>query len=334
MITIDDNNNIKVLKSTLNMYVALQTICQPLADAFSINHFEYIKLYRDGKMFHLGTRPDWLLHFYKNKLYNMMQNFPFIFSNNCYFLDEYIEEVLSNPKTNDAPYGFIRVLEQAKKHFDICHTVIMTKQQGDTIELYCYSVPKTNHSFNRDFLKHLDFFETFNVFFKSQAKKIIQKAYLSRFLFAPLKPEHFSIIHYAKHKRELVDKIKNAFHINRYYLDGEYEGLYLTQREVDCLLSAIQNKTYEQISKELSVSVSTVRVYIDKLKSKLGCYSKKDLLRTISERKLINTINGKINIEKQDSYEAGTLLKTFFRKENSHHDAVVAIQQNITEKEH
>lgn len=75
-----------------------------------------------------------------------------------------------------------------------------------------------------------------------------------------------------------------------YKLGGEYGDLYLTQREVDCIVRIIQGKTIVKIATELTLSPRTVEFYLRNVKSKLRCRTKAQLIEKIMQNNLLAAV--------------------------------------------
>jgi DNA-binding CsgD family transcriptional regulator len=98
----------------------------------------------------------------------------------------------------------------------------------------------------------------------------------------------------ALHAKELAEKqnrkktlvlkdLLKTLKQKRYYLSAEYNGIYLTQREMECLLCLMHGKSAKQIGKELNLALRTIEFYLDKIK--LNCDSSSILIeKTITCR--------------------------------------------------
>jgi DNA-binding CsgD family transcriptional regulator len=67
----------------------------------------------------------------------------------------------------------------------------------------------------------------------------------------------------------------------RYPLGRQYPNLYLTFREAQCVIHMMRGKTMKETADALSLSPRTVEYYIKKIKEKLNCRSKQDILNKI-----------------------------------------------------
>ncbi len=66
-------------------------------------------------------------------------------------------------------------------------------------------------------------------------------------------------------------------------LEADPPVLVLSKREQDCIQYLLKNKTNAEIGKALGLSTRTIEFYINNLKIKLFCYSKKSLVRKLQQ---------------------------------------------------
>ena len=78
---------------------------------------------------------------------------------------------------------------------------------------------------------------------------------------------------------------------DRVVLDGEFSGIYLTPREVDCLNALATGRTVKMVARDLDLSHRTVEFYLKNLKTKFGCATKCELLAMVAEADLLSTLN-------------------------------------------
>lgn len=78
-----------------------------------------------------------------------------------------------------------------------------------------------------------------------------------------------------------------------YYLGEKFPGLYLTQREADCMLQMLRGKSIEGIAKAIELSPRTVEFYVKNIKKKLACRTKFELIDMIIDSDFLNNFNAK-----------------------------------------
>ena len=68
-----------------------------------------------------------------------------------------------------------------------------------------------------------------------------------------------------------------------FYLGEEYEGVYFTKREAECLIHMLEGNTIVATAKLLALSPRTVEFYVKNMKMKVSAATKADLLKKISK---------------------------------------------------
>lgn len=76
--------------------------------------------------------------------------------------------------------------------------------------------------------------------------------------------------------KEQVKKKRNK--PSFYYLGKKHHSVYFTQREAECMTAMISEKTNIKIGAKLNLSPRTVEFYLQNMKKKVGCRTKKELL--------------------------------------------------------
>jgi DNA-binding CsgD family transcriptional regulator len=68
----------------------------------------------------------------------------------------------------------------------------------------------------------------------------------------------------------------------KYTLSEPLTSIYFTQREAECVIQLLQGKTMNQAGTALKLSPRTVEYYLGKIKRKLNCRKKREIIRLIS----------------------------------------------------
>jgi len=77
----------------------------------------------------------------------------------------------------------------------------------------------------------------------------------------------------------------------RLYLSGAgLEGAYFTPRECEIMLSALCGDTMRQSAVKLGLSPRTVEYYINNMRHKLSCESKKQLVHKVKQSNFISIL--------------------------------------------
>jgi DNA-binding NarL/FixJ family response regulator len=76
----------------------------------------------------------------------------------------------------------------------------------------------------------------------------------------------------------------------RYPIKGKTGEVFLTQREISCLLHLLKGKTAKQIARDLFISHRTVEDHFSNIRKKVGCWSRSQLIAYILESNFLQLI--------------------------------------------
>lgn len=92
----------------------------------------------------------------------------------------------------------------------------------------------------------------------------------------------------SKPKAKTKTKIESkCLEKNCYYLGDRFPDTYFTRRELECLIELSKGKTISKTATTLGISSRTVEFYVKKLREKLSCQSKPELLEKVAEYELL-----------------------------------------------
>ncbi len=86
-------------------------------------------------------------------------------------------------------------------------------------------------------------------------------------------------------------------YVKRYYLTGRHDGVFITEKELDCLRVLVGGCTQEEIGQALNISRRTVEYRLNNLKSKLHCKNQAELIKLTHEEEIEEII--KLNQSKR-----------------------------------
>jgi|SRR3989339_1120662 len=112
------------------------------------------------------------------------------------------------------------------------------------------------------------------------------------------KHSKFSFRFASKLKKYQRRKKDNPFVPLRYYLDPPYQNIYFTPREVQCLFCCQKSSQYKVIARVLNLSDRTIEAYLRKIRDKINCHTKKEMMKFIHEIgffKKYEEVDGKIS---------------------------------------
>lgn len=240
----------------------IRNICLPLK-LINVENFFFHRIYPDGTMIHLSTDVIWGEHFL-NKLFSLDYEHADINSH------LYIENNISLWEMNDHS----QVWQDGREYFNVGNGISVLSQENNQYkEISCFYGSRFDCDLNSFYLNNLDILQSFIMFFKDKASRLINEFESERIRI----PEKYRVAtdtqkKCAEHKRvEFLSSIKpKKFFINEKYL---------TEKEAESLYWLSEGKTSEEIGIILNCSKRTVEKQIEQIKDKLGCYTKSDLIK-------------------------------------------------------
>lgn len=88
------------------------------------------------------------------------------------------------------------------------------------------------------------------------------------------------------HRADKKPNTPMQFVLEKYYLQGPFQGVYLTRREVECLYWLSQGKSAEETAIILFISKRTIEKHFENIKLKLDCRNKYQLIKLAIEQNL------------------------------------------------
>lgn len=236
-------------------------ICKPL-ETFHIHHFTYQEHFNDGSKVSLSNKPRWIEDYYNLNL----------------FQSSLFEDKPSTYQSRyDVWYGDydLDVYRHGKLYYNTTHGISIVEAQSESCEFYLFSTAAEHHQAIGYLAKNIDILYHFVAYFRERANKLLKKARENKIIqpFAFRENMIISIDDEIK-KRDFFAQTS----IKKYILKiGSHSG-YLTQREFDCLNLLVKRKTAKEIAKALNLSSRTVEYYLERIKLKLNCDSRSQLI--------------------------------------------------------
>ena len=248
-------------------------ICIPLIKR-GITSFNFVRTYNDGSQINLANTPEWLEYFYKNEFYQ-------------------IGAFERHPSKYESGYALWphlsgqKIFYDARSYFNIDNGITIIEKQKDSCDFYYFGTTSDNSSIISFYLSNIDLLKRFILYFKEQAHSIISKANQNKIIL----PNHFE-----NHENptgsenyiidsSTINKIRNDFiqetPIKKFWLNGKLEGEYLTEKQIDCVILLIEGKSAKEIAKILDLSFRTVEGHLHKIKEKLNCNNKSELIKKL-----------------------------------------------------
>ena len=241
----------------------MRQICAPLRH-FQINLFTYLRKYRDGSQINLSTNPGWIEDYYNLELYktSSYESKP----------NEYQTGIALWPTDSR-----LKVFDHGREYYDSVYGFTITKKQKDSCEFFFFSLAKNNFQQINVCLNNLDLFEQFILYFKERAEDIIKSCENNKIIL-PCEFNANLTINNGNIREKFSREIKGNAMAS---LLSEHEPL--TRREQECLNLLLIKPTVVEIAKELHISKRTAETHLARIKSKLECDSKQQLLVKLTQ---------------------------------------------------
>lgn len=84
------------------------------------------------------------------------------------------------------------------------------------------------------------------------------------------------------------------YYSQTYEIGPAFPGLYLTQREAECVWQLSMGKTLRQTGDALQLSPRTVEYYVRRIREKLGCKTKSDVMQLLHRIEFIERLRHRL----------------------------------------
>ena len=185
----------------VDLVSSVREICNPFFKLSELTYFEHVKIYNDGTIAAIATRPDHLLYIVNNNLYltkheiNAMQKYNFVSRRLC-------SPALRNEK-------ILKITTNMEENCNLFQGLAILNRQKDCIELFgfCSSNPEITETMNF-YCNNLEVINKFIKYFKHRAENLIKESEKpdNRFTSIGLKN-----CLYDREKRIVNHKIKEQF---------------------------------------------------------------------------------------------------------------------------
>lgn len=253
-------------------------ICKPLFDFYNITHFGYIRVYKDGSQACLNTHPTLLKHvldadFADSTNYNPELTQPassvILWKDGGTFLPKK-SRLLIEKKIFDS-----------KEYFNVNDGIAIVEGHKDYYDAFNFATNKENSSIVDFYFNNFDILKLFILYFKDKAQKLMNKAHANKIVLPWLhnndvkKNFHQDEIKKRNQKEEFLKRITPK----RFFLGGRYSHIFLTLKQLQCLILLATNHTAKQAAKRLNVSPRTIEYHINIMKAKLECDNLNNLIQ-------------------------------------------------------
>lgn len=239
----------------------IKKLISPLSKLGAISYFCYGVNYPDTSGFSLHTHSGFYESWFENE-------FPFCgfhLDTGWYLWDNILPEAQIN----------------IARDFNIGNGIIHVKHLHDKTQIFSFATrPEYKHVLDF-YMNNLNFLKRFSQYFTRHADSIIQIADKQRIL-----PPAGMVLSNPEHRKSLYNKESFPL-IQRFLNELNYPFNLLSERESESYRLLIQGYSNTEISQKLGLSTKTVDVYINRIKTKLDCNSRKSLINKAHDSGII-----------------------------------------------
>ncbi len=244
----------------------LENINEPLMKNFGIFLFTYRRLNKNGTLFHLTTKDDWIEKSVQNNLLVSSEILPKIY------------HTINTSKQNFLWTGNLKdPLYNSLHSFDIWNGITFYENYENYIEIIAFASTRNNTSVQNFYINNFELLHYFKSYFINEINNIIIYENFNK-LSINIKDKIPIFIENKCLKNNHINFI-NETKLTRYYFSFPYEHVYLTRREAEVLFYITQGMSCKNIARILKnciekegkdkISDRTVESYWNIIKSKL-----------------------------------------------------------------
>jgi len=242
----------------------------PLQDHFHVTCIDYIKIYDNGKFSYLTNRPECAEYYATEQLFRADPYFRHPNTQRTgLFLMENVDSV-EFQKNNQ------KISEQFNIHFPL----IYAEKPGNLIELFCFSGDQPR-ALQTLYLQYPELLKIFIGHFKKELSDLLRQMEEESFSLIDLQGDLF--YEHLPRSPDIQTESLHDYLISLGKASAIQKASSLSRRERDCLRLLIHGHSAKDSAMELHLSPRTVESYLENIKNKLNCHSKRELLSTAAE---------------------------------------------------
>ncbi len=239
------NNHISILSES-----AIQEICKPLFEFTEVTYFIYIRFYLDGTCISLPSNSRWHQHFWKN---NFQSNTEL--------------RLITGVNLWDSEKTFSPLCNDAREFFNIDNRLDIVTYCHDYYEVFGFAGNTGNKKIINYYVNKIDELKKFTFYFKEKAHSLIRECE---------KTENKLLFNKIKKNNEMHASESNKMeklNISQF----KFPDFSISRREAETLVLTLRGRSATEIGSILNISPKTVESYIESIKCKFCCISRKEL---------------------------------------------------------
>jgi len=252
-------NHAKIFRHpTVTHHDDLMQLSRPLS-AIGIDYFAIVRVDRKNQFYAISNNHAYHAHYLSNRFYNCD-----------------IHLANSNALGNRIAWDFVNrtgasaQMAQDAAEFGARHLFTILKKHPDYQEFYHFASSKNDPCINQLYLRHLDFLEKTIYYLTAEINaSSLKQAWNLSFAI----DDNNADFQLPTFNSEMNVKSIHPPVCQRLHYSNENTAYTLTLREMEILRWLSVGKTADDVAQLLTLSPSTVRKHIERIKCKTGCYS-------------------------------------------------------------
>ncbi len=255
-------------RTSIQFYEKIKKSCTPLYDYFSISHFSYVKITSSGHFTCLTSRPDWIEHYFGENFQLIQPHFR--------HPSDYKSGIGLPGLIQDQQYQ--NAMQVAQSKFQIHPGILLTQKTDNYVEFTSFEVKQSNPILNELLINEIPLLKKFTQKFRQENKYLFNLLDEDQIDLADIMGNNFQF-----NKDPFVTtRLSKNMCLKELGL-GLDRNVNLSSREIEVLHLLLLGASANFVAEELFLSKRTVEHYIEKLKDKLLCYSKMELISKARE---------------------------------------------------
>jgi DNA-binding CsgD family transcriptional regulator len=169
---------------------------------------------------------------------------------------------------------------EVAKEFDIGQGVNYVNHQKDKTEIFSFGSKPNNSKVLGFYLNNLNLLKRFSHYFLENSSDLLEVADQQRIKPLP------NMIKKAN-QENTFNQLKDNPVIDNFLHELSYPFNLLSERECECFSLILKSYSIAQMSEELSLAIPTVAVYISRIKQKLKCTNRSELIQIARKAGLV-----------------------------------------------
>jgi DNA-binding CsgD family transcriptional regulator len=246
----------------LTLSTPLLEYCGHFLKKYNLNYFQIIRVNQDGSTLLLTNQVEFTRFACQHA---MKANVPLVYScvkkeilnpSSYYFLWE--------PNLPAAPVSL------ARNEFNVCNGLTFVERFPTHYYMIAFAAPHDNHGILDFYLNNIELLRNFIQGFKEQQQEVLKTLESQPIILPPpLLDENLQEMLLKPHTKRIQVLFKG-------------QANYITLKEFACIRQLPMGRSAKQIGQDLKISYRTVEQYFERVKKRLGCTTKQDLIQLLA----------------------------------------------------